>query len=87
MKIVRVRWYDATTFGHWATREVVEGTGLKECYAEGGLFRETPELVTVVLLRDAEDEAYSNWVNIPRMSVISMEVIENGGGENKPLDD
>lgn len=76
MKIVRVKWQDATTFGHWADKETVEETGLKECYAEGSLLRMTSKIVTVVLLRDTEGESYSNWVNIPRKSVLSIDVLE-----------
>ena len=76
MQIVLVKWKDSTTFGLWASKEGVDESKCRICYASGFLVTENDKQVTVALLTSEDKEDFSNWVNIPIENVIELAVIK-----------
>ena len=72
MKIVLVKWKDATTFGEWKSADAVDKTKFQVCYAAGFLVTENTEVVTIALLTSEDKENFSNWINIPSECVLEL---------------
>lgn len=86
MKLAIVKFYDPTTFSNWATMDEVDKSACQVCVARGGLIEETEEWVKVALLCHENDVAVSNWIVIPALNIISLDVVDesqlNLGGED-----
>ena len=72
MKIVLVKWQDATTFNQWAEATGVTESKLRVCYAAGFLVGKSKEQVTVALLTSEDTGSFSDWINIPAQSVLKI---------------
>ena len=74
MKVVAVKWQDATTFTDWeesSTDKLSDGV-LTEIYAVGLLLAESKKVVSIGLLVSVNGHKLSNWVNIPKANVLEM---------------
>ena len=77
MKLVVVKFIDPTTFSHWATKNEVEGTHPRACYATGALLEGDDEsLVRIALLSSDTKEEHCCWIVIPKKSIASIDVIK-----------
>ena len=77
MQLVIVKFLDPTTFGHWATMEELTQSGCRVCIAAGWLIEQTDDMVKVALLTTKEKDSVSNWVNIPVVAILSIDVIKD----------
>ena len=76
MQIVLCKWKDSTTFGHWASKDTVDESGCRVCYAAGFLVTENDKQVTIALLASEDKEDFSNWANIPIENVMELDKIK-----------
>mgnify|MGYP001616636977 CR=1 FL=1 len=76
MQVVVVKFKDPTTFGHWETKEELDKSKCKVCFACGFLLEENTTTTKVALLCAEDLNSFSDWIDIPAGCILSCEVIK-----------
>uniref|UniRef100_A0A6M3KWM5 Uncharacterized protein n=1 Tax=viral metagenome TaxID=1070528 RepID=A0A6M3KWM5_9ZZZZ len=85
MKVVAIKWQDATTICEWSSIKEAEKGCFQTCYACGLLIANTKKIVTVALLLSEDKKTISNWINIPARDVLEFKVIGEIEWEDKDV--